>query len=86
MKLIKQLEKEINSFENEGAKEPIGITLGEGLLVRRKVLEQTKEICEMIEEEGKKFAETKVTEYSEGYSNGWIACVNLILSKIKGDD
>ncbi|KKK52134.1 hypothetical protein LCGC14_3108010, partial [marine sediment metagenome] len=37
-------------------------------------------------EEGEKFAETEVTEYSEGYSNGWIACVNLIHTKIRGDD
>lgn len=48
--------------------------------------EQVQRISKIIEEEGEKFAETEVTEYSEGYSNGWIACINLILTKIKGSD
>ena len=77
------LEKEIEECKRKVKKEEkIAVNIWHLLEVQ---LSQTKEIVKMIEEEKNKFAETEVTEYSEGYSNGWIKACEGILIKIKGE-
>ncbi len=48
-------------------------------------IEQKADFLKMILELLNVYAQTKVSDYSEGYSNGWIAFGNKIISKL-GDD
>lgn len=82
-KTIKQLEKEI--YLNEERAKARNIFRIEANKLKER-LHQTKEIVKMIEEEKNKFAETEVSEYSEGYSSGWIKACEGILIKIKGEE
>jgi len=95
MKSIKQLEKEYEKESKkcvENAYDPKKddwnkkhFNRCDGDVIAGK-LDQTEEIVKMIESEKNKFAETEITEYSEGYSSGWIKACEGILTKIKGEE
>lgn len=50
-----------------------------------KVIDLTLAEVEKVIDELDNFAKTKVTEYSEGYSNGWIGALEKLKLRLTGE-
>jgi hypothetical protein len=93
MKTRKQLEKEIENLKKReediedevNQLEQYSMDLFEFERLKA-TLTQTNEIIKLIEELKEIYVRTKVSDYSEGYSNGAISVCENLLTKIMGDD
>ncbi len=93
MKTIKQLEEEIKKIEKDkidGIRALGGqsyfdrkMNAQKRLIELKATLTQTKEIVKMIKELKLTYSRSKLTDYSEGYSNGWINACNKIVERLK---
>lgn len=84
MKSITQLKEEIEELENKIG-EPFQEEY-EKLVSSKAILNQTKEIIKIIEDIKETWAETEVTQYSKGYSNGVHFVCDKLIKKLQGEE